>query len=184
LCRNPAAAITSIWQERSVVNASQKTTNHRAWFALAIAILTIQLVTALLIAPAFADAPPQEFAGSSAATRIGDQPIQLAQADLPSGIGSLNDYMHQSGDGPPTAPSSPAYSPPGYSPQSMPPRSYAPEPSLAQHWNNTDPNTRRDLLIGAAVVGAVALGMWAYQQHELYQARRARQRFYGRRPAY
>lgn len=134
------------------MKALEKIVNSRVLFALAIAILTIQLLTALLIAPAFADPP-----------------------DLPSGVGSLNDYMHQSGDGP-TAPSSPSYSP-----QYAPPRGYAPEPSLAQEWNNADPNTRRDLLIGAAVVGAVALGVWAYQQHELYRARRDRRRFYGRR---
>ncbi len=163
------------------MNASHKTRNHRALFALAIAILTVEFVTALLIAPAFADAPPPQFAGYSTATQIGDRPIQLAQADLPPGIGSLDDYMHQSGDGPATAPSSPAYSPPAYSPQSMPPQGYAPEPPLVQEWNNANPNTRRDLLIGAAVVGAVALGVWAYQQHELYQARHARRRFYGRR---
>ena len=157
--RNPAVAITSIWRERSVVNVLQKVKNHRALLVFAIAILIVELATALLIAPAFA-------------------------ADLPSGVGSLDDYMHQSGDGPATAPSSPAYSPPSYSPQYAPPRAYAPEPSLAEEWNNSDPNTRRNLLIGAAVVGAVALGLWAYQHHEQYQARHARRRFYGRRPAY
>jgi hypothetical protein len=164
------------------VNASQKATNYRAWFALAIVILSVELVTALLIAPAFADGPP-EFAGYST-TQIGrGQPIQLAQADLPRGVGSIDDYMHQSGDGPATA-ASRAYSPPSYSPQYVPPRGYAAEPSLAQEWNNADPNTRRDLLIGAAVVGAVALGVWAYQQHEQYQAGRARRGFYGRRPGF
>jgi len=157
------------------MNASQKIGDHRTLVAFAIAILTIALGTALLIAPAFADVPPPEFAGYSTATQVGgDRPIQLAQSDS-SGIGGIDDYMHQSGDGP-AAPSSPAYSPPSYSP----PRGYAPEPSLAQEWNNTDPNTRRDLLIGAAVVGAVALGVWAYQQHEQYQARRYRRGFYGR----
>jgi hypothetical protein len=157
--RNPAGAISSIYRERSAVNVLQKVKNRRALFAFAIAILIVELATALLIAPAFA-------------------------ADLPTGVGSLNDYMHQSGDGPATAPSSPAYSPPAYSPQYVPPRGYAPERSLAQEWNNTDPDTRRNLLIGAAVVGAVALGMWAYQQHEQYQARHARRRFYGRRPGF
>jgi|SRR5215470_7824707 len=157
------------------MNASQKIGSHPTLLAFAIAILTIALGTALLIAPAFADVPPAEFAGYSTGNRIGgDRPIQLAQSDS-SGIGGIDDYMHQSGDGP-AAPSSPAYSPPSYSP----PRGYAAEPSLAREWNNTDPNTRRDLLIGAAVVGAVALGVWAYQQHELYQTRRARRRFYGR----
>lgn len=158
--RNLTVAITSIWRERWAVNVLQKIKNRRGLLALAIAILTIQILTALLIAPAFA-----------------------APTDLPNGVGSLNDYMHQSGDGPATAPSSPAYSPPSYSPQYTPPRSYAAEPSLAQEWNNADPNTRRNLLIGAAVVGAVALGVWAYQQHELYQARHVHRRFYGRRPA-
>ncbi|HEV2171489.1 MAG TPA: hypothetical protein VGR40_11100, partial [Candidatus Binatus sp.] len=128
------------------MNVLPKVKHHHGLFAFAITILTIQLLAALSIAPAFA-------------------------ADLPSGVGSLNDYMNQSGDGPATAPSSPAYSPPSYSPQYVPPRGYAPEPSLTQEWNNTDPNTRRNLLIGAAVVGAVALGVWAYQQHEQYQAR-------------
>lgn len=133
----------------------QKIKNYRGLLAFAVAILTVQLLTGLLIAPAFA-------------------------ADLPRGVGSIDDYMHQSGDGPATAPSWPGYSSPSHSPQYVPPRSYAAEPSLAQVWNNTDPKTRRDLLIGAAVVGAVALGVWAYQQHEQYQGRRARRRFYGR----
>ena len=130
----------------------------------AIAMLAITLLTTIVIAPSFADASPS----------------YRNTANLPS-IGGIDDYMHQQGDGPSTAPSSPRYSP-----QSLPPRGYAPQGPPPPEWNSgyyADPNTQRNLLIGAAIVGAVAVGMWAYQQHQLHQAqKRARsRRFYGRR---
>ena|SRR5271168_3490819 len=111
----------------------------------------------------------------------------LAQANLPS-IGSVDDYMHQDNDGP-----SAGIPPQAYPPQAMPPQGYGPPPGYgspgvsSNEWNNqyADPNAARTALIGAAVVGAVALGMWAYQQHEMHQAqRRARKRLYAERPAY
>jgi hypothetical protein len=130
----------------------------------AIATFAIALLSTLVIPPAFADS-------SSGYGRA---------ANLPA-IGGIDDYMHQQGDGPSTAPASPRYSP-----QSLPPPGYAPHSPNPPEWNNgyyADPNTQRNLLIGAAIVGAVAVGMWAYQQHQVHQAqRRARsRRFYGRR---
>jgi hypothetical protein len=194
LDRNRSVAGTSIWQQRRTVrfmNARKKIwehlteliSHHRFLFAFVIAMLAVELATALLIVPAFADASPGFGRYGVADTQVGDEPIQLAQAKLPP-IGSIDDYMHQSGDGPPTSPASPAYSSrsvptPGYG--------YRPQQPLAQEWKNlnSNPNAQRDLLIGAAVVGAIAVGMWAYQQHEQYQARRHfRRRFYGPRPAF
>jgi hypothetical protein len=158
---------------------------------LAIAILAIQFLAILPITPAFAEASPG-YGNTATYTQTGDQPIQLAQANLPS-IGSVDDYMHQEGDGPSNAPSSPRYSP-----QSLPPPGYAPQGAPGPQWNNrysgsdpsqgyygADPNQQRNLLIGAAVVGAIAVGMWAYRQHEIQQAqKRARRRYYGRRYGY
>ncbi|MGA6972066.1 MAG: hypothetical protein WBY93_10590 [Candidatus Binatus sp.] len=109
----------------------------------------------------------------------------LAQANPPS-IGSVDDYMHQDNDGPSAGvpPQAQGYgSPQGYGP----PQGYGSPGVASQEWNNqyADPNAARTALIGAAVVGAVALGMWAYQQHEMHQAqRRARKRLYTERPAY
>jgi hypothetical protein len=101
----------------------------------------------------------------------------FAQANLPP-IGSLDDYVHQGNDsdGGSQAPVPPQV----YQQQAMPPQGYAPYqgygPSSvpSQEWNNqyVDPNAARTALIGAAVVGAVALGMWALQQHEIHQAQR------------
>ena len=141
----------------------------------AIAIVAIQFIAIFLIVPAFAHASP-----GYATAQIGDEPIQLAQAKLPS-VGSVDDYMHQEGDGPAAAPSSPRYAP-----QSSPPSGYAPQGAPPPDWNNryysSDPTAQRNLLIGAAVVGAIAVGMWAYQQHEIHQAqRRPHKRYYGRR---
>lgn len=137
------------------------------------------LIASVAIAPAFADVSPI-FGGAVVSAPVDDRDIQLAQADL----GSVNDYMHQDGDGP----SSSAVPPQGYSPQAVPPQNYYPQGPQSyypqgsqgyyprgvpsQEWNNgyADPNASRNALIGAAVVGALAVGLWAYQQHEIHQA--------------
>jgi hypothetical protein len=66
---------------------------------------------------------------------------------------------------------------PNISPQGVP----------SQEWNNygyADPNAARSALIGAAVVGAVAVGLWAWQQHEAHQAQpRTHKRFHPQRRA-
>ena len=146
------------------------------------AVVLATLMTSVAIAPAFADVSPLS-GGIVVSTRVDNQDIQLAQADLPA-IGGVNDYMHQDGDGP----SSSAVPPQGYSPQGVPPqnsysqgpqsyypqgpRGYSPQGVPSQEWNNgyADPNSSRNALIGAAVVGALAVGLWAYQQHEIHQA--------------
>jgi hypothetical protein len=139
------------------------------------------LIALIAIAPAFANVSPL-FGGAVVTTPVDDHNIQLAQADLPA-IGGVNDYMHQSGDGPSTS----TVSPQGNSPQSAPPQNYYPQGPQSyypqgqgyypqgipsQEWNNSyaDPNSGRNALIGAAVVGALAVGLWAYQQHEIHQA--------------
>jgi hypothetical protein len=130
---------------------------------------------AMSATPVFADPSPAEV----------NSPIQLAQASIPSGVGSLNDYMSQSGDGPSTS----AVPAPGYSPQPNPPQNYYPQGVPSQEWNNqyADPNTQRSALIGAAVVGALAVGLWAWQQHEAQQSQSRRyvpaRRHHNRRPA-
>lgn len=145
----------------------------------ALAILVTVSVWAMPTVSAFADLSP-EFTTSAEA----NAPIQLAQADIPSGVGSLNDYMSQSGDGPSTS----ALPPQGYSPQPIPPGNYYPQGVPSREWNNgyVDPNTQRSALIGAAVVGALAVGLWAWQQHEAQQNRRyvpPRRRHNRQRPA-
>lgn len=110
----------------------------------------------------FADLSP-EFSGSTASLEA-SPPIQLAEANL----GSVDDYMHQDGDGPSTS----AVPPQGYSSQPIPPQNYYPQGAPPPEWNNryVDPNTERSALIGAAVVGALAVGLWAWQQHQLQQS--------------
>lgn len=131
-------------------------------------------ILVLVDAPAFAEVSPGL---GNAAASIKDPGIQLAEAN-PPGIGSVDDYMRQDNDGPSSAGVPPQrYSMPAPQPQTVPP----------QEWNYryADPNGARNALIGAAVVGAVAVGLWALQQHELHQAqRRARRRYYAERPAY
>jgi hypothetical protein len=119
-------------------------------------------------ASAFADLSPG-FSDTTGGAGV-NPPIQLAQAELPSGVGSLNDYMSQSGDGPSTS----AVPPQRYSPQPIPSQNYYPQGLPSREWNNgyVDPNTQRSALIGAAVVGAIAVGLWAWQQHEAQQSRR------------
>ena len=141
-----------------------------------LAMLIALTVCAMSTPPAFADPSPSE----------ANPPIQLAQANIPPGIGSLNDYMNQSGDGPSTS----AVPPQGYSPQPVPSQNYYPQGVPSQEWNNqyVDPNTQRSALIGAAVVGALAVGLWAWQQHEAQQSQSRRyvppRRRHNRRPAF
>jgi hypothetical protein len=146
--------------------------------AILIAMLTALLAAAVGITPAFADFSP-EFASAPASARIG-QPIQLAEAN----IGGIDDYMHQSGDGP----SGNAVPAPGYSPQPAPPQGYYPQTAPPPEYGNSyaDPNAARSVLIGAAVVGALAVGLWAWQQHEIRQAQAptpAQRRFHSHRRA-
>ena len=146
-------------------------------------VLAMLIALTIPIAPAFANISP-EFANVTSSADV-NRPIQLAQANLPSGVGSLNDYMSQQGDGP----SGSAVPQPGYSPQPIPPQSYYPQGVPSQEWNNpyADPNAARSALIGAAVVGALAVGMWAWQQHEIHQAQQQpppRRRFHPHRRAF
>lgn len=129
---------------------------------------------------AFADLSP-DFSDATANARV-EPPIQLAQASLPPGVGSLDDYVREGNgnDGGPRA----GVPPQAYQPQAAPPQGYYPQGGPPQDWNNryADPNAERSALIGAAVVGALAVGLWAWQQHEMHQAQhRARRRFSHRR---
>ncbi len=147
------------------------------------------LALTILIAPsidatAFAEVSP-EFGNTAANAEVDDSPIQLAEANLPP-LGSVDDYMHQDNDGPAPGASVP---PQAYQPQPMPPQQgFSPQGVPPQEWNNygyADPNAERSALIGAAVVGAVAVGLWAWQQHEMQQAeQRARKRSYPQRRSY
>ena len=147
-------------------------------------VLAMLIVLTLSAIPTqvFADSSP-EFSNTTASAEVAP-PIQLAQTDIPPGVGSLNDYMSQSGDGPSTS----AVPPQGYSPPPIPPGNYYPQGVPSREWNNgyVDPNTQRSALIGAAVVGALAVGLWAWQQHEAQQSRRyvpPRRRHNRQRPA-
>ena len=121
---------------------------------------------------------------TTAASVEDDSPIQLAQANLPA-LGSVDDYMHQDSDGPSSRRSAARVS--AYQPQAVPPPGIYPQGGPPQEWNygETDPNAERSALIGAAVVGAVAVGLWAWQQHEMHQAQqRARKRYYSHQRAF
>ncbi len=141
------------------------------------------LISALVAIPAFADVSPE--LGTTGAGVEDDSPIQLAQANLPA-LGSVDDYMHQDGDGPSATAPPQGYQqyqpqaglPPGMYPQGGPPQSQ-------WSYGETDPGAERSALIGAAVVGAVAVGLWAWQQHEMHQAQqRARKRYYSHQRAF
>jgi hypothetical protein len=145
------------------------------------------LALVILMAPslgasAFAEVSP-EFGNATANAEVDDQSIQLAAANLPP-VGSVDDYMHQDNDGP--APSA-GVPPQAYQPQPMPQQGFSPQGVPSQEWNNygyADPNAARSALIGAAVVGAVAVGLWAWQQHEAHQAQpRTHKRFHPQRRA-
>ena len=142
-----------------------------------IALLTIPVATGLWDTLAFADISPV-LTNPPVTAEVDNPRVQMAEAN----VGSVDDYVHQDGDGPPSAgvPSNP------YSQQAVPPQS--PQGMPQQEWNNyryADPDAARTALIGAAVVGALAVGMWALQQNELQQAQRhSRRRAYADRPAY
>jgi hypothetical protein len=140
------------------------------------------LITATVAIPAFADVSPE--IGSTSAGVQDNSPVQLAQANLPA-LGGVDDYMHQDGDGP--SASTPPQGYQQYQPQAGPPPGMYPQGGPQTQWNygETDPGAERSALIGAAVVGAVALGMWAWQQHEMNQAQlRARKRYYSHQRAF
>lgn len=144
-------------------------------------VLTL-LIAAVGALPAFADVSPEH--GNADAGVEDDSPVQLAQANLPA-LGSVDDYMHQDGDGP--SASAPPQGYQQYQPQAGPPPGMYPQGGPQPQWNygETDPGAERSALIGAAVVGAVAVGLWAWQQHEMHQAqRRARKRYYSHQRAF
>lgn len=138
------------------------------------AVVLATLIASVAGARAFADVSPI-FGGAVVSAPVADQDIQLAQANLPT-IGGVDDYLHQDGDGQ----SSSAVPPQGNSPQAAPQQNFYPQgpqnsypqevPSQEGNYGYTDPNAARNALIGAAVVGAVAVGLWAYQRHEIHQA--------------
>jgi len=175
------------------LRANQKIRDRRNLPALVVATLAVLTIVAVWSAPAFADVSP-EFAAHAASPNVDDQRVQLAEANLPP-VGSVDDYMREgnengggSGAGIPPQSYQPQGVPPqAYQPQAMPPQGYYQQTVPPQDWNNryADPNAERSALIGAAVVGAVAVGLWAWQQHETLQAQRqARKRIYPQRRAY
>jgi hypothetical protein len=140
------------------------------------------LITATVAIPAFADVSPE--IGSTSAGVQDNSPVQLAQANLPA-LGGVDDYMHQDGDGP--SASTPPQGYQQYQPQAGPPPGMYPQGGPQTQWNygETDPGAERSALIGAAVVGAVAVGLWAWQQHEMHQAQlRARKQYYSHQRAF
>lgn len=151
--------------------------------AVALAVL---IAPTTLSAPAFADVSPGFF-GRAASANVDDQPVQLAEANLPP-VGSLDDYVREGNENGGGSSYQPQGVPPqGYQPQAVPPQGYYPQGAPPQEWNNgyADPNAERNALIGAAVVGAMAVGLWAWQQHQMQQAqRRARKHYYSHRRAY
>jgi hypothetical protein len=148
--------------------------------AVLIAMLTALLAAAIPVTSVFANFSPA-FDTTTPTPKV-NAPIQLAEAN----VGGIDDYMHQSDDGPSGA-SVPA---PGYSPQPAPPQGYYPQTVPPPEYGNSyaDPNAARSALIGAAAVGALAVGLWAWQQHEIRQAQApaptpARRRFHSHRRA-
>ena len=151
--------------------------------AFVFAILMMgSMAMAMLDAPVFADVSPA-LGPVLARSKIEPARVELAQADLPKGVGSVSDYMHQAGDGPSTA----AVSQPPQSFYPPAPQSFSPQGIPSQEWDYqyANPKIGRDALIGTAIVGALTVGLWAYQQHEMHQAQqRAPRRFNPRRRAY
>lgn len=163
----------------------ERAADHRHRGILCALVFAMLMVTsmamAILEAPVFDDVSPT-LDPVMARPQINPPRVQLAQADLPKGVGSLSDYMNQSNDGPTTA--AVPQPPQSFYPQA--PQRF-PQGIPSQEWNSlsANPNAARTALIGAAVVGAVAVGLWAWHQHELHQVRGyAPRRFPMRRRAY
>jgi len=174
-----------------ILRAPQKIRDRRAdcgRLAILSVLALVILIATSVDATAFAEFSP-EFGNAAANAEVDDPPIQLAAANLPP-VGSVDDYMHQGNDGPaPSAGVPPqGYQPQPYQPRPMPQQGFSAQGVPSQEWNNysyADPNAERSALIGAAVVGAVAVGLWAWQQHEMHQAQpRAHKRFYPQRRAH
>ena len=156
---------------------------RRVLLVFAIALLIAPVAAGLRDTVAFADFSP-EVGNPPLSAEVDDQSIRVAEANLPA-VGSVDDYMRQDDDGPPSA----GVPPNGYSQPAMPPPSASRQGIPQQEWGYRypDPDAARTALIGAAVVGALAVGMWALQQHELHQAQarqHARKRASADRPAY
>jgi hypothetical protein len=164
-----------------LLRANQKIRGRQSLRAIGLATLATLILAAVRGAPAFADVSP-EVANHAASANIDDQPVQLAEANLPP-VGGVDDYMREGnpdGGGPAGSQGyQPQGVPPqGYQPQAVPPQGYYPQGGSPQEYY-ADPNAERSALIGAAVVGAVAIGVWAWQQHEALQAQRqARKQIY------
>lgn len=172
-----------------MLRAHQKIREHSADYghagflcAIVFAMLMIgSMAMAMLDAPVFADVSPTF--GPVTRSRIEPARVELAQADIPKGVGSVSDYMHQAGDGP----SSAAVSQPPQSFYPQAPQGFSPQGIPSQEWNYqyANPKISRDALIGTAIVGALTVGLWAYQQHEMHQAQqRALRGFNPQRRAY
>jgi hypothetical protein len=169
-----------------ILRAPQKIRDQRADRGRRVILLALAILIAPSIgATAFAEVSPA-FGNAAVGARADDSRIQLAAANLPP-VGSVDDYMHQGNDGPAPIAGVP---PQAYQPQPMPQQGFSPQ-GVPQEWNKygyADPNAERSALIGAAVVGAVAVGLWAWQQHEIRQAQSpaptpARRRFHSHRRA-
>ena len=164
--------------EGFILRACRKIRGQRNWSPIVFALL-IAVAVAL---PAFADGSPE--LGTTGDGFRDDSLVQLAQANLPA-IGGVDDYMHQDGDGPSATAPPQGYQ--QYQPQAGPPPGMYSQGGPQPQWNygETDPGAERSALIGAAVVGAVAVGVWAWQQHEMHQAQlRARKRYYSHQRAF
>jgi hypothetical protein len=161
------------------LRACRKICGWQIWSPFVLALL----IAAMGALPAFADVSPE--LGGTGAGVVDDSPIQLAQANLPA-MGSVDDYMHQDGDGPSAIAPPQGYQ--QYQPQAGPPPgiySQGGPPQPQWNYGETDPGAERSALIGAAVVGAVAVGLWAWQQHQMHQAQqRARKRYYSHQRAF
>lgn len=123
---------------------------------LAASILALPATKALadgqvLELPQVANAP-SESAPVVRRRHVAPPPTQMADAPMPAGMGTLQDYEHQDDS---TAQNSSS------------PSSFAIGGSNGAV--GVDPNGNRDALIGDAILGAVAIGLFALEVH---QARR------------
>jgi hypothetical protein len=148
--------------------ANQKIRGRQSLPAFVLATLATLTIASR---PVFADISPQ-FANNAVSASVADQRVQLAEANLPP-VGSVDDYMQEGN------PNGGASGAGGYQPQGVPPQGYQPQGAPPQgyyppqeYYGSADPNAERSALIGAAVVGAVAVGVWAWQQHQMLEAQR------------